>query len=249
MRHMFIASLVTLGTVALIGCAGTAAHSDSAQETDETSAALSSLNDLRTERTPPEDPVVLEMERAPERFFSRILSVTDDSGQSRARLRIVANDPDALELFAASEFRLRVGDGMSRSFASEPTASREEPDDSDETEDRIKILVIEDKIDLAPGVRGFALNIVPRSELKLPWKNYYHYTYRDCVEVTRLKALRRVYVSIWSKNTASSSWSTMLSNDKLAWKETVNRCDHDSYQIRTKVRTKKSNAYSYGSWD
>ena len=198
-----------------------------------------------------EDPLVLEMEQNPSRFFNRRIVVRDRSGLNEARLLVVSNDRDAVDIFAESGIRLIV-DAEEEDEAireAQEASGAEDFDDDEETEDRIRVLIFEEGVTLEPGRRNYVVMASPRTELKLPWKNYYHYTYKDCAEVTRLKLGRRVYVSMWSKQKSNSAWSTLLSNDKLAHKETVSRCDHGTYQLKTRVRTKKSNAYSYGAFD
>jgi hypothetical protein len=242
-------SFMVLAAVAALGCSDAAPLAeDWTSEGGEGDGVAQSAGTIAAP-APREDPVVLEMERTPERFFSRSISIRDRTGRGHMRLRVVSNDRDALDVVASSDITLRVGDDVQRTAFEDAglTGARDLDDDGDESEDRVKILIFEDERSLPAGDRRYAVTIKPRGELKLPWKNFYHYTFDDCAEVTRLKALRRVYVSMWSKATKNASWSTKLSNYKLAWKETVTKCHYGSYQLKTKVRTKVSNAYSFGT--
>jgi hypothetical protein len=243
-KKSFIASAsLTLVVAGLaVGCGSVAAPTSPVDDSQpETVGVISPL----TSAAPAEDPVVLQMERNPGAYFNRVVTATDAAGLSRVQLRIVSNDADAADLLGRSQFTLRTG-SAAHQFPPDADDSTD-ADDSDETEDRVKVLLFEERTVLAAGVKNYSFTVTPPSELKLPWKNYYFYTSEDCVEVTRLKLLRRVYASIWSQAVANGAWSTLVSNEKLAWHETAGRCSNNSFRMKAKARAKKSNAFSFGT--
>lgn len=84
---------------------------------------------------------------------------------------------------------------------------------------------------------------------KASWTNYTHYSGLDCVDVTRVKLVRRVYVSIFARSTGGGSWNALVNNYKLKNKQTISRCANGSQQLKVVVRTKKSSAYNIQFWD
>ena len=241
--------LMMAATAACSGQADVAQDEPTADDGAPLTAATVARPPVLVPRQPVEDPVVLEMERAPERFFTRRMSVADRTGETRMGLRVISNDPHALDLYTSAKFELQVGDEARRAPVAEDDGPEEiDADDAEETEAREKILIYEEP-SASRRNQAIRLNVSFARDLKLPWKNFYHYTAKDCVDVTRLKLFRRVYVSMWSKASQNSGWTTLLSGEGLAWKETSSRCDNNSFEIKTKVRTKKSNAYSYAAWE
>ncbi len=182
---------------------------------------------------------------------SKSFLVSDSSNTSHALVTITSDnaedlklDADDFELVAISESEELSADEPERATDVEHEASADAADELEESDSTIIALSEEE---LGEGVAALELLEKDAPDYRAPFQDRYYYGAVNGTErtasITRDSFWHKVYGSIYYKTSASSSWGTLVSNDKLNHKETLTRSRSTAYQMRIKVRARKTKHY------
>ncbi len=191
-------------------------------------------------------------------MYFKEIQLADKEGINSVIIKVSSSDASILELYSSYNFEIiPVKDGQSLNEAlteyyGEQNESDQiddnldtEEDDSENVIPSVSFQVISK--DLGDGYRNVAINYLhpDDGDERAKWRYYNHYGYEDCVTITRVSWNRRVYVGVYYKWTSSSRWSTITGTwFKLKNNESHNKCKTGSYQLKARVKAKKSGAYT-----
>lgn len=175
-----------------------------------------------------------------ETTVSKSVELTDPSGESRVTVIVSAASMDALSDIDLDSLVLNTGAQSLEGFVAEAGAEAEED------EGALRPLATVEVVDeqLADGINALSISETSAPTWRAPFMWRYQYSTKDCTDVTRTSFWHRVWVSVWSKETSSSGWSSMVSERKLSNRETLSRCDDNSYKLKVGVEARKRAHYS-----
>lgn len=173
--------------------------------------------------------------------FAKDLEVTDASGENRVYLTILSHSETELDGINTDSFTVVPLYGASS--AGEELGEPIKAPAGNEVGTRMGIVI--QGTDFADGVTGFRLTLSEDEDQQFKgWKYKDYYSSEDCVRVERTSFWHRVYVTIKSKSTSTSSWSTMLLERKLNNNEVLNRCKVGSHQLKVTMKYKDTKHFT-----
>lgn len=180
----------------------------------------------------------VEETRSDEAIHSRSVELTDPSGESSVTVIISSYDEADLDDVDLDSLVLTVGD---LEFEAVGELAEQAAED-DSARPLVYVEVVDEQ--LAEGVDTIDILESRAPAWRAPFMWRYHYSSRDCADVTRTSFWHKVYVSIWSKASSGSGWSSMVRDRKLANRETISRCDNGSYELKVGVEARQRGHYS-----
>jgi hypothetical protein len=196
-----------------------------------------------------------ESAQGPDATGTTTFGISDATSSSFATVTISSADSQDLAL-GADDFELIAITAADLAAEGEAAAAEgpEEGDgaadeEADEPEDTTTI-ELSDEV-LADGV--VAVELVERGapDYRAPFRDRYYYSQEEGAErtasVTRQSYWHKVYASIYYSTEEDGSWGSLVSNYKLKNKETITKDGpRETYQMRIKVRARKTKHYSVG---
>lgn len=172
---------------------------------------------------------------------SRSVELTDATGQSRVTV-VLTGEAAALDQIDLAGLMLTArADGIDAFQAIEAVAAEAERDE-ELPGSQLTVEVVDEQ--LADGVDAIDIVETRAPAWRAPFAWRYRYSELDCVDVTRTSFWHKVYVSIWSKDTSVSDWSSMVLNRKLSNNETLHRCEEGSYKLKVGVEARNTDHYN-----
>jgi len=198
-----------------------------------------------------------------EKAYDFSKDVTIAAGQTRATLRIHADSEAELAAYTAENFRLvevnnaeSLEDALVRNRivnTNERANAAEADDELLENEAEVTSSLAFELVEVSNKVEGkrYAVSFFhPESNSRASWQYFTHYStagqdLEPHCDVARHSFWRRVYYGVKYRRTSSSNWS-VIQNEwrKLSNNQTMSYTKTPCYQYRTRVKTKKSSAYT-----
>ncbi|MFO7867977.1 MAG: hypothetical protein R6U95_01600 [Bacteroidales bacterium] len=193
--------------------------------------------------------------------FSKEIQLYDASGENSVIMQVSSKDTSLVAMYSADNFEIiPIKQGQTTSEAikeyygstsQEVSSDYEQDSDGDFAENGTESSSISFEViskDLSAETRNVAVTYVhpDDGDERAKWRYYDHYSFDDCVTITRVSFWRRVYVGVYCKKKSPySSWSTITGAwYKLRNNEQHNKCEVGSYRLKARVKTKKSSAYT-----